>query len=180
MKTIDLDIYREYYADSALADIWDKISDVLENHGLAPAPAEYVGLQIAEWIRTTWGGFILVERHIEDPKGYSRFDLLRERAVAELEKIPVFMIGGPGGIPAVAAEITQVVRVDYLGKYIVKIKKLEQLQRDMDIYNKANSHAQMEQMSSKHGISVVRVYQINAALVKSKSKREQPMLPGVA
>ena len=183
MKLLNLDIYREYYAASPLADIWDKISNVLEDHGLAAVPAEYVGLLLTEWIRTTWGGLILVERHGSEPRDSSRFHLLRDRAVAELEKIPVFMKGGPGdplgpkGIPAVAAEIVRVVRVDYRGKYISRIKKFDQLQRDLAIFARGNTAAQMEEMAIKHNISVVRAYQINAALVKSKEKREQLLLP---
>ena len=42
-ETIGLDIYREYYAASPLADIWDKISNVLEDHGLAAVPAVDLG-----------------------------------------------------------------------------------------------------------------------------------------
>lgn len=173
MKPVHLDIYREYYADSALADIWDKITEVLEDHGMPQAGAEPTGLLIAEWIRTTWGGLILVERHIDDPPGHSRFDLLRDRALAVLAEVAP----GAGCHAAVAAEIVRVVRVDYRGKYIPSIKRLDQLQRDYEIYSKANTAAQMEQMALLHKISVVRAYQINADMLKRSDKRQQPLLP---
>lgn len=173
MSRIDLDIYREYYADSPLADIWDKVAEVLADHGMPPAGAEYLGLQITEWIRTTWGGLILVERHISDPQDHSRFDLLRERTLVILaEATP-----GAHSHAAVAAEIVRVVRIDYRGKYITRIKRLDQLQRDYEIYNKGNTAAQIEQMALQNNISVVRAYQINAAMQKRKDKREQPLLP---
>lgn len=173
LKHINLDIYREYYADSPLADIWDKITHVLENHGLSQNPAEQAGLQLTEWIRTTWGGLILTERRIGDSRQISRFDLLRDRTVAVLDDIAPALANKA----AVAAEIVRVVRVDYRGKYITRVKSLDQLQRNIDIFNRANTAAQMEEMAIKHNISVVRAYQINAALLKSKEKREQPLLP---
>lgn len=173
MKTADLEIYREYYGDSPLTDIWDKVTDVLENNGLPHELADHLGLQITEWIRTTWGGLMLTERHVGDSKEISRFNQLRDRALILLaETAPGLVNCG-----AVAAEIVRVVRVDYRGKYITKVKKLDQLQRDIEIFNMANTPAQMEQMAIAHKISVVRAYQINAALIKSKQLREQPSLP---
>lgn len=173
MKPASLDIYREYYADSPLADIWDKIAHVLENHGLAQEQAEQIGLRLTEWIRTTWGGLILTERRNGDAREVSRFDLLRDRALVLLGEVSA----KPASRGAVAAEIVRVVRVDYRGKYITKVKKLDLLQRDIDIFNRANTPAQMEEVAVKYDISVVRAYQINAALMKSKEKREQPLLP---
>jgi len=168
-------IYREYYQGSPLADIWDKIIHVLEEHGMEGSHAEYTGLLITEWIRTTWGGLLLVERHIGDSKEVSRFDQLRDRAVTILAEVAPDL---PGHGPIIA-EIVRVVRIDYRGKYITKIKSLDQLQRDHEIWSRANTPAQMEQMAIEHGISVVRAYQINKVVQQRKDKRDQPMLPGV-
>jgi Mor family transcriptional regulator len=173
MKRVDLDIYREYYQKSPLADIWDKISNALEDHGVEKIVAEYASLRITEWIRTTWGGLILVERHGGDPREHSRFDLLRDHALIVLAEVVPEMVNH--GVAT--AEIVRVVRVDYKGKYITRCKKLDQLQRDIDIFNRGNTAAQMEQLAIKNNISVIRVYQVNAALVKSKDKREQQLLP---
>lgn len=166
MKHVALHIYRECYGKGPLADIWDKITNVLDE--AAVPNAEQIGLQLTEWIRTTWGGQLLVDRHMDQPQGYSRFDLLRDQAVAVL------------GNPALAAEIVRVVRVDYHTKYLPKIKRLGQLQRDIEIFNRGNSHSQIERLGQTHGISTVRVYQINKQMVASKKAWEEPMLPGVA
>ena len=172
MKRIDLDIYRQHYGGGPLKDIWDKISNVLEERGLHRAPAEYAGLLITEWIRTTWGGLMLTERHGSDPKDYSRFDLLRDQAMAVLAEIAPHLPHHA----AVAAEIVRAVRVDYRGKYITKIKRLNLLQRDQDIWRRANTPAQIEQLAIEHGLSVVRAYQINRDMQNHRDKREQMVL----
>lgn len=105
----------------------------------------------------------------------SRFDLLRDRTVEVLSEI---LPDHPGN-SAIAAGIVRVVRVDYRGKYIASIKKLDQLQRDLDIFAKANTPEQMERMAVEYKISVVRAYQINADIMMRKNKREQPLLPGM-
>jgi hypothetical protein len=186
MKHVDLDIYRECYQRrhhrqsqseaeddqrQTLEDIWGKITNVLEDHGMPQA--EHTGLLITEWIRAKWGGLILVERHGDEPKDHSRFDLLREHALAILAEI------APGASchAAVAAEIVRVVRVDYRGKYIPRIKRLDQLRRDYEIFSKGNTAAQIEQLALQNDISVVRAYQINKEMINRKDKREQPMLP---
>lgn len=175
MKRIDLDIYRQYYQGGQLSDIWDKVAHVLEEYGLEASCAEHTGLLITEWIRTTWGGFIITERHVGDSKEVSRFDQLRDRATAILaESAP--QLSTPG---AAIAEIVRVVRVDYRGKYITRIKSLDHLHRDHEIWSRANTPAQMEHMAKAHGISVVRAYQINKVVQERKDKRDQPMLPGV-
>jgi len=166
LKRIGLHIYREYYAGSALADIWDKITNVLADAGVADA--EQIGLQLTEWMRTTWGGQMLVDRHREQPLGYSRFDLLRDQALALLSD------------SALAAEIVRVVRVDYRKAYLPKIKALELLTRDIEIFNRGNSHSKIERLGTQNNISTRRVYQINKRMVASKKAWEEPMLPGVA
>ena len=173
MKRIDLNIYREYYQDSALTDIWDKITNVLEDHGMPQAGAEYIGLLITEWIRSVWRGCVLVERRRGDSKDISRFNLLRDRAISVLAETSPKVANHM----AVAVEVTRVIRADYLRAYIPRIKKMDQMERDIDIYNLANSAAQMEAMAVKHNISLVRAYQINAEQMKIKQKREQPELP---
>lgn len=183
MKRVDLDIYREGYEQTgrpgkknqSLADIWDKITNALEDHGLSSTVAQYAGLLITEWIRTTWGGLVLIERHSGEAKDVSRFDLLRDRTNVIIAEVAPEL---PSKTAAAAvAEIVRAVRVDYRGKYIPKIKKLDQLQRDFEIYRKGTTPAMLENLALEHGITLVRAYQINKAVQKRKDKREQPMLP---
>jgi len=208
MNRRDLEIYRDLYANGgrngSLLDIWDKITNILEENGLDFALAETTGLQLTEWIRTTWGGVILSERHIGDPRPAkpqaqdtetmeliatpiidqdpltgSRFAALRDQAKKLISQTPPFEKGGPGGISDIALKIVQAVRRDYRGSYIPRIVKLDQLKRDREIWLAGNTCAQMEQLAQKHGISLVRAYQINRAYQQQRDRLEQPILPGV-
>ncbi|BDV42421.1 hypothetical protein GURASL_13440 [Geotalea uraniireducens] len=195
MNHRDLDIYRELYKET-LADIWDKVSDLLEERGLAHADAEYAGLLITEWIRTTWGGQFLVERHLGDPRPAtvlpeeagpalldappaavdplvgSRFATLRDHAVAVLAQLAPGIAGHDG----IALTIVETIRRDYRGHYITRIKRLSQLQRDQYIWRQATSAARVEQLAVEHGISVVRAYQINKEMQRRKDLRDQLVL----
>ncbi len=209
MNRRDLDTYRDLYANGgsngSLLDIWDKITNILEESGLDCEIAEELGLHLTEWIRTTWGGVILSERHIgdplpakqkpqsdaetmdlittpvaaHDPLTGSRFAALRDQAIKLISQTPPFEKGGPGGISDIALEIVQAVRRDYRGSYIPRIVKLDQLKRDREIWLSGNTCAQMEQLAQKHGISLVRAYQINRAYQQQRDRLEQPILPGV-
>jgi hypothetical protein len=162
VKLLEMDIYRESYANTALADIWDKITAIIDDAGVPGA--ELIGLQITEWIRSNWGGSTLVERHNGDARTVSRFNDLRH-AMAEM-----------AGIDAVTAEIVRIIRADYLGVYIPSVKRLNLLQRDYAIWLHGNTPAAMEQLARANDISVVRAYQINKTMQKQRDRREQPGL----
>lgn len=166
VKRIGLHIYRQYYGKSPLKDIWDKISNVLVDAGVADA--EQIGLQLTEWLRTTWGGHQMVDRHRDQPLGYSRFDLLQDQAQALLSD------------STLATEIVRIVRVDYRRAYLPKVKALDLLTRDIDIFNRGNSHSKIERLGTQNNISTRRVYQINKQMIECKKNWEEPMLPGVA
>lgn len=209
MNRRDLNIYRELYAtggsNGSLLDIWEKLTYILEENGLDGAIAEVTALKLTEWIRTTWGGLILNERHIGDPRPAkpslvqpntplliqegdqggggcdpltgSRFAALRDQATTLLNQTPFFDKKGPGGISVIAMEIVQAVRRDYRGSYIPRIVKLDKLQRDREIWLKGNSAAQIEELARRNGISIVRAYQVNRAYQLRLDKIEQPVLP---
>ncbi len=164
MKPSDLLIYREQYAKTALADIWDKLTSILDDVGLPDA--ELTGLRVTEWIRTNWGGGTLVERHNGDARSVSRFNDLR------------VVLGEMGIVAAAADEMIRVIRADYLGEYIPSVKRLDQLERDYKIWSRGNTPADMERLARVNGISVVRVYQINKQMQESRDRHEQPGLFG--
>lgn len=198
MQNADHDLYRQLYAP-ALADIWDKITFVLLERGLAAAEAEAAGLHITEWIRTTWGSLILVERHlgaprprggdprpqddgpllfavpavVADPLSGSRFAALRDHAVTVLARLAPAMTHPA----AVALEIVETVRRDYRGSYIPRVKKIDQIQRNQRIWRQGTSPERMEALAIEHGISVVRAYQINKEMQDRRDKRDQLVLP---
>lgn len=173
----DLRIYRDYYKryggkNQTLNDIWDKTIEALEDHGMS-AQAEYIGLEITEWIRTTWGGLMLTERHVGDPANISRYDQLQSHAMQLLDKT------APGSDNhAIATEIVRRVRLNYAGEYITSIPKFKQLQRDQNIWAKGNTPAQIEQLAKANGISLVRAYQINREMQENRDLREQLLLFG--
>jgi len=204
MNRRDLETYRDLYANGgrngSLLDIWDKISHILEENGLDSVLAEELGLHLTEWIRTTWGGVILSERHIGDPRPAkpqaqdtetmelidtqtaeqdpltgSRFAALRDQVVTALSHLE----SPPENPTDIALKIVQAIRRDYRGSYIPRIVKLDQLKRDREIWLSGNTCAQMEQLAQKHGISLVRAYQINRAYQQQRDRLEQPILPGV-
>lgn len=157
-----LQTYRDHYADTALGDIWDKIANVLDEAGIDSA--EQHALKLTEWLRTTWGGQMLCDRHRDDPADANRWDHLAARAV-EL-----------GIAPGVCLEIVRVVRIDYRGKYLPKLPRIDLLARDYQIWLHGNSHGQLERQTKAHGISVVRAYQINKQFQANRQRREQPEL----
>jgi len=205
MNRRDIATYRDLYANGgsngSLLDILDKITNILEENGLDFALAETTGLHLTEWIRTTWGGVILSERHIGDPRPAkqkpqsdtetmdlittpiaeqdpltgSRFAALRDQVVTALSRLESI----PDNSADIALEIVQAVRRDYRGSYIPRIVKLDQLRRDREIWLSGNTCAKMEQLAQKHGISLVRAYQINRAYQQQRDRIEQPVLPGV-
>lgn len=198
MQNADFDLYRQLYAP-ALADIWDKLTFVLVERGVAASEAEAAALHITEWIRTTWGSLILVERHLGDPRPRggdpqpqddgpllfavpavagdplvgSRFATLRDHAVTVLARLAPAMTNPT----AAALEIVATVRRDYRGSYIPRVKKIDQIQRNQRIWRQATSPAKVEALAIEHGISVVRAYQINKEMQDRRDKRDQLVLP---
>lgn len=194
-----LEIYRDIYITSGgknqvLTDLWDKFASALEDRGMPGEQAECIALQLVEWIRSTWGGLPLTERHAGDPRPVrivesdepqlltvpttgrdplhgSRFALLRDHVAG------VLVEAGTARPDEAALEIVEIVRRDYRGRYMPRIKRLDLLRRDLDIYRKGNTAADMERLAREHNISVVRVYQINKAVLQDKDRREQPLLP---
>lgn len=171
MNAPQLHIYRELYSEK-LMDIWDKISEVLESCGLDRARAEHAGLLVTEWIRANWGGLILSERHLGDPLNTSRFRALSEQVVFVLvQTAPDVVKPEP-----VSHDVARIIRNDYLGVYIPRVAALDNIRRDHEIWSQANTPAQIEEIARLHGITVVRVYQINKAFQKQKDRHEQPTL----
>lgn len=194
MTRHDLETYRDIYLtggrNQSLADIWDKIAAALEAHGYDHDQAEQMGLQITEWIRVNWGGCMATDRHVGDPRPAkplpqgntpelisvastvdpytgSRWASLREHVHALT------------GAAAVATAVTDTVRRDYGGRYIPSIRNIDRLIRDHEIWSQANTAAQIEAAAKRHGISVVRAYQINRAYQHRLDRIDQPCLPGI-
>lgn len=197
MRRPELNTYRELYPE-VLNDIWDKVAELLAGHGMQPETAEYAALLAVEWMRTTWGGQIQVARRLSDPRPQKqaalldetpvlievsasvsdpvtseRFRQFRDQVVAILAKV----VPQRADHAAVAVEVTHLVQRDFLGEYIPKVPKLEQLQRDREIWLKFRGSKNMDQLVRETGLSVMRIYQIYAEVQKRKDKYEQPLLP---
>lgn len=197
MKRPELDTYRELYPE-ILNDIWDKVTELLAGHGMQPETAEYAALLAVEWIRTNWGGQIQVARRLSDPRPQKqgalldegpalidvpatvsdpvtseRFRQFRDQAAAILAKV----VPERPDHAALAVEMTHLVQRDFRGEYIPKVPKLDQLQRDREIWQKFRGSSNIDQLVRETGLSVMRIYQINAEVQKRKDKREQPLLP---
>lgn len=193
----EFDTYRELYPE-VLNDIWDKVAELLTGHGIQSETAEYAALLIVEWMRTNWGGQIQVARRLSDPRPQKQASLLDEgpalidvpTAVSDPvtserfrqfrdQVVAVLAMAVPHHTDhaAVAVEVTHLVQRDFRGEYIPKVPKLDQLQRDREIWLKFRGSSNIDQMVRETGLSVMRIYQINAEVQKRKDKREQPLLP---
>ena len=197
MSHPELDTYRELYPE-ILNDIWDKVAELLSGHGMPAETAEYAALLIVEWMRTNWGGQIQVARRLSDPRpqkqpalldegpvlidvpatvcdpvSSERFRLFRDQVMMVLAKV----VPRHTDHAAMAVEVTHLVQRDFRGEYIPKVPKLDQLQRDREIWLKFRGSSNIDQLVRETGLSVMRIYQINAEVQKRKDKREQPLLP---
>lgn len=197
MNPATLETYRDLYPE-ILNDIWDKVAELLAGHGMPPETAEYAALLAVEWIRTNWGGQIQVARRLSDPRpqkqtpqddssGFlldvpsatpdpvtsDRFRQFRDQVAAILAQV----VPDQAGHAAVAAETALLVQRDFRGEYIPKVPKLDQLQRDREIWLKFRGSSNMDQLVRETGLSVIRIYQINAEVQKRKDKYDQPLLP---
>ncbi|MDA8428919.1 MAG: hypothetical protein M0T70_06650 [Geobacteraceae bacterium] len=197
MKRPELDIYRDLYPE-ILNDIWDKLAELLTGHGMSPETAEYAALLVVEWIRTNWGGQIQVARRLSDPRPQKqieiqdsslplidvpavqpdpvtseRFRQFRDQVSAILAQVTPERSDNA----TLAAETALLVQRDFRGEYIPKVPKLDQLQRDREIWLKFRGSSNMDQLVRETGLSVIRIYQIRAEVQKRKDKHDQPLLP---
>lgn len=196
MNPATLETYRDLYPE-ILNDIWDKVAELLAGHGMPAETAEYAALLAVEWIRANWGGQIQVARRLSDPRPQKqapqddspalidvpsatpdpvtsdRFRQFRDQVSAILANVaperPDHAV--------VAVETTHLVQRDSRGEYIPKVPKLDQLQRDREIWLKFRGSSNMDQLVRETGLSVIRIYQINAEVQKRKDKYDQPLLP---
>ncbi len=195
MKRPELDTYRQLYPET-LNDIWDQVAELLAGHGMPPDAAEYAALLACEWLRTNWGGQIQVARRLSDPRPQKqvpqvdgpalidvpaatpdpvtspRFRQFRDQVAAILVQV----VPDHAGHATMAADTALLVQRDFRGEYIPKVPKLDQLQRDREIWRRFRGSSNVDQLVRDTGLSEVRLYQINAEVQKRKDKHEQPLL----